>query len=274
MEKDGKTSYLFGSFHMGVPSDDVYPAIRPYFDASKAVITEQAIPEKITKEYRRKACLIHDSALTLDKQLDAERFARIKEALVPTFEKVPTFANLTAEQKDTVIKSIRPICAAPIYVQAKKLKLNINPDDVDDLRDFTLPSLDFSLRNLARKQGKVLGHLESMKSAKLVSCVDSAGIDNLKRMIDGNVTDPFNEMMELVDTYRSGSEESLSTLLDKHQELSSHCLKERNEEWISIMEKHFDKNSPSFFIVGAAHLVGKDNLVTILEKHGYHIKRM
>ena len=51
-------------------------------------------------------------------------------------------------------------------------------------------------------------------------------------------------------------------------------LVDRNRNWLPTLEALFARPKPSFVIVGAAHLVGSDGLLTALRAKGYKVEQM
>ena len=49
---------------------------------------------------------------------------------------------------------------------------------------------------------------------------------------------------------------------------------ERNNNWIPQLEKCLARTTPCMVVVGAAHLVGPDGLLTLLQRKGYKIEQM
>jgi uncharacterized protein YbaP (TraB family) len=54
-------------------------------------------------------------------------------------------------------------------------------------------------------------------------------------------------------------------------ELYQRLLLERNQNWVPQVEKCLTDNAGCFVVVGAAHLIGKDGLPTLLAKKGYKV---
>lgn len=54
-------------------------------------------------------------------------------------------------------------------------------------------------------------------------------------------------------------------------ELYERLLVERNRNWVGPVETCLQKDTPCFVVVGAAHLVGPQSLVALLQKKGYSV---
>ena len=51
-------------------------------------------------------------------------------------------------------------------------------------------------------------------------------------------------------------------------------LLERNQAWLPKLEALFARKGRSFVVVGAAHLVGPDGLLTMLKSKGYTVEQL
>jgi uncharacterized protein YbaP (TraB family) len=48
---------------------------------------------------------------------------------------------------------------------------------------------------------------------------------------------------------------------------------ERNRNWMPQIDSCFAKPQPCLVVVGAAHLVGRDGLLTMLRRKGYRVEQ-
>jgi uncharacterized protein len=56
-------------------------------------------------------------------------------------------------------------------------------------------------------------------------------------------------------------------------ELYARLLVERNANWVESVETCVRQKTSCFVVVGAAHLVGPDSLVAMLQKKGYTVEQ-
>jgi hypothetical protein len=56
-------------------------------------------------------------------------------------------------------------------------------------------------------------------------------------------------------------------------ELYDRLLVERNANWVESVETCVKQKTSCFVVVGAAHLVGPDSLVEMLQKKGYKVEQ-
>ncbi len=82
----------------------------------------------------------------------------------------------------------------------------------------------------------------------------------------------------LIAAWRSGDAEDLGELINEQTDLDPRIreviLIERNRNWIPEIEKHLASDSDVMFLVGAAHLVGEDGVVDLLEEKGYTVLQL
>ncbi len=84
---------------------------------------------------------------------------------------------------------------------------------------------------------------------------------------------------KLLTAWRSGDTQALENLaitpmLKESPELYEFILAERNRNWLPDIEAMLSTPEIEFVLVGALHLAGKDSVLTLLEKAGYHIKQL
>jgi len=89
------------------------------------------------------------------------------------------------------------------------------------------------------------------------------------QMIDGT-----NVLME---EWADGDIAGLTALIDDpelsgSQEMHDAMLLNRNRKWIPEIEAILDEPGTKFIVVGAAHLIGKDSVLKMLENKGYEIE--
>lgn len=85
------------------------------------------------------------------------------------------------------------------------------------------------------------------------------------------------ELKVLVDAWRRGDAAALERILlasfkDYPQAYTS-LVVERNRNWLGQIDACLMQRSPCFVVVGAAHLVGPDGLVVLLQRKGYRVEQ-
>jgi hypothetical protein len=106
---------------------------------------------------------------------------------------------------------------------------------------------------------------ESLQEQMLRSTLDELGMQN-------------KEIGAMVAAWRRGDaamiERDMVRALQKYPAAYQSLIVERNHNWMPQLEKCLARTTPCMVVVGAAHLVGPDGLLTLLQRKGYRIEQM
>jgi uncharacterized protein len=98
----------------------------------------------------------------------------------------------------------------------------------------------------------------------------------LRSTLDELDAQTFN-VKALADAWARGDtkaiEELMLTSMTEFPELHERMMVERNASWVAPVEECFKQQTTCFVVVGAAHLVGPDSLVAMLQKKGYKVEQ-
>tara|TARA_R110000850_G_scaffold145753_1_gene267956 strand:- start:201 stop:1094 length:894 start_codon:yes stop_codon:yes gene_type:complete len=127
----------------------------------------------------------------------------------------------------------------------------------------------------ATKDGKPSRGLETAEFQ--MSCFDELNIEILEELIHEIVEEIEKDdetLDSIIEAWKTGNLEDLDELvvekMAESPELKKVLLTDRNKNWIPEIEKTLTKDHNAMFIVGAAHLVGDDSVIDLLEKKGFH----
>jgi hypothetical protein len=85
-------------------------------------------------------------------------------------------------------------------------------------------------------------------------------------------------MRELTGAWRDGELEELSEKLladfAAFPSLYDSLVVDRNRSWIAPLEQYLRERRRYLVVVGALHLVGPDNVVTLLQRRGHVVTRL
>jgi uncharacterized protein YbaP (TraB family) len=86
-------------------------------------------------------------------------------------------------------------------------------------------------------------------------------------------------MDDMIAAWRIGDNDALSELfvadmLEQAPEIYDSLLKQRNLNWLPQLEDMLESPEIEFVLVGAAHLVGPDGLLAMLQAKGYQISQL
>jgi len=85
------------------------------------------------------------------------------------------------------------------------------------------------------------------------------------------------ELARTVSAWRRGDaaaiERDVLSSFKKYPAAYQSLIVERNNNWMPQLEKCLGRTTPCMVVVGAAHLVGPDGLLTLLQRKGYRIEQ-
>jgi uncharacterized protein YbaP (TraB family) len=86
-----------------------------------------------------------------------------------------------------------------------------------------------------------------------------------------------NSVAAMINAWKTGDAAALEKMslssFDGYRGAFSSLIVERNNNWVPQIEACMAKPQPCFVVVGAAHLIGPDGLLTLLKKKGYKIEQ-
>ncbi|MEQ8926702.1 MAG: TraB/GumN family protein [Fulvivirga sp.] len=85
--------------------------------------------------------------------------------------------------------------------------------------------------------------------------------------------DGKEDFTKMIDAYKKQDIVALKKFMTdspEYEKFEDLLINDRNEDWISKIEKHA-KEKPTFFAVGALHLAGDNGVIKLLEKEGYKV---
>jgi len=145
---------------------------------------------------------------------------------------------------------------------------------------FTPQGVDAYFNGRAMGDGKPVGELEPIDAQ--IGFIANMGEGNESEFIMLSLEDMKEisvSMEQMLSAWRRGDNGQLAELFvddmkEQHPPLYKSLLLDRNNNWMPIIEGMFKEEGTEFVLVGAAHLVGEDGLLSLLEKKGYEISRV
>jgi uncharacterized protein len=146
------------------------------------------------------------------------------------------------------------------------------------------PPMDSVLHERAKSAGKKIVFLESIES-QIAAIEPFATAADIRALLD-NLAYGRKQSLLLSETYVSGDDAKLSAMFDdktlwiaagrdpaRFGEFLEATLSRRNRAWIPLLEQ-LATDGGAFVAVGAAHLVGPDNVLDLLRARGFTSTRM
>lgn len=250
VEKDGKTSYLIGTWHSGVDAEKQLPAaVWDALAAAKTFAMEMDPADPLTLTAHKRT-----DGTTLEDELGVEYWARLESLVGPSAQSMRGMKTF----------------GVVMMLQFKDLPKTV--------------SMDVAFASKAKEQHKQIVFLEpaSLQIKLLEKWVDTRV---LKQLVDDY--DASKHMLEdAMVAYMIGDDASLSSLVMPRdsmreagftdaeiEEAAAGMIYDRNAAWIAKLEGMFAAGD-AFVAVGAGHLIGTKSVVEMLEAKGYKITRL
>lgn len=242
-------TYLFGTVHVGIDAD-------------------KDLPPTVWKAFSDSPCFVMEAD-----QSEIEPRALMAMAKLPPGEKLAdkvskdAWTKIETDLKDSVPKDLlahaKPWFVTILYMQR------------------TMPEgrpMDGVFLERAEALKKQVHFLEHWQEA-IDAFARSTDAEDLEDVVL-HEDEASAEMRELVQAYATGEEQKIAQVLDRinretpgGEAKMDVLLKERNELWFPRLTQSI-VGARCFVAVGAAHLVGKDNLRRRLEASGYKLRRI
>lgn len=255
VEGQGRQAWLVGSLHLLTP--DFYPlpaALEQAFAASDVLMEEidmaDASDSQLAGAVLTKA--MNPKGSTLSSQLS-------KETLTDLTAYLPK-VGLTVD----LLQAMKPWMVA-ITIQTLALQTaGFDPTF----------GIDKHFHDAAKRAGKRLLPLET--AIEQLDFLDSLSPKTQDLMLRDSIRGAQTnntEIAAIAAAWRSGDAAALEKLAlsDRHQapEVYETLLAGRNRRWIPKIEACMQANRSCYIVVGAAHLVGPDSVVALMQARGY-----
>jgi uncharacterized protein YbaP (TraB family) len=259
VEAGPKVLYLAGSVH--ALSADVYPlapAFERAFAASGTLVEEIDLAE---------AESLSSAPMLLSKgmYLDGRRFDAVVSK--ETSALVATRVQASGLPVD-MIQAMKPwmVMLTITALEAQKAGL-----------DASL-GLDKHFFDRAKAAGKPIVGLETAESQiDRLDRMPNALQEQLLRSALKEIDTERDSLKTIVTAWRQGDtasiEKSLLSAFTEYPAVYKSLLVERNHNWIPQIDACLARSQPCLVVVGAAHLVGPDGLLTLLRRKGYRVEQ-
>lgn len=255
---DDSAIWLFGSFHL-LPEDavwrtELFDAVLA--DADQVVFETDIRPEaaaQVGAEAYVRGIYVDGTLLTdvLDETIEAQLRQTAAEINLPV----------------GMVQAMKPWLAAnTISVQAMAGK-GFAAEGVELLLlpELTEERLVF-LETGSEQLDVLAGSSEDEQIAMLVATLDQ--LDELPKLMDKMLKSWIRGTPDQMgDVFLTGMGNFEAAFLER-------LLYARNRNWIAPLEAMLDANSENLVVVGAAHLIGEDSVLALLEEAGYEIERI
>ncbi len=251
------TVYLAGSLHL--LAKDYYPlspALESAFTSSTLLVEEVDFGEMM--EPASQLEMLKRGMLPADQSLD-DVIGKETLALV---EKRFAALGLPLEP----LKRFKPWLLAITLLGQEWQKAGFNAE----------LGLDRHFYDRARRDGKSVQGLETV--AFQIAQFDSLTPAEQERMLESTIREADAQLAaltEIANAWRTGDTATIERIMVREMkeepQVYQRLLVDRNRNWLPAIEALFARPTPSFVVVGAAHLVGADGLLAMLTARGYTV---
>ena len=259
---EGRTNamYLFGSIHF--LKKDFYPLPQPIEEAykqSQIVVLEADLGENTSPEAQMKMLQSGKAAEgeTLKDVLSKETYAKLEAHLTESGLPIAIFDPL------------RPWMVAVALVSAEIMKLGYNPEDGVDKYFF----------GKVKEDKKEMVHLETLDfQLGLFTSLTKQEQDAMLRETLQEVSNFKQHLQGIIEAWRTGDTQALEKFMLEamrdYPQLHKKLLTDRNKLWVDKLQKLHASGKTVFVVVGAAHLVGKDSVIDLLNAKGLKARQL
>jgi len=252
------TAWLLGSIHIG--SKDMYPLpkeMEDAFESSAALLVEIDIGHVDMQKMQ---------AMIMDKGMYKGDDVIWNHVSPETRKSVEQFCAKFGVPVEGFAK-MKPWMLSIVAALLPMSKMGMDPslgidkhflDKAGDKRVVEIESADWQF-NL------VSGFSDEMQEKFLVSATEDAAA--------------MQERLKTIQAlWSSGDSEKMDTMLHETShapsQISKMMLEDRNPHMADVAEQFLKGKDRAFMVVGAAHMVGKDGVVSILQKRGYKVEQV
>ena len=259
VQSGSKLVYLAGSVH--ALSADAYP-LSPAFE--RAFADSDTLVEEIDLA-EAETLTAAPALLAKGMYLDGRRF----DSMVSK----ETAAMVTARLKESglpveMFQVMKPWLVMLTIAALEAQKAGLDPN----------LGLDKHFYDRAKAAGKTIVGLETAESQ--IDRLDKMSDTLQEQLLRSSLSEAEtarNSLKSIVQAWRRGESAALEkTLLSDFTQYPAayrSLIVERNQNWIPQIDACLARPSPCLVVVGAAHLVGPDGLLTLLQRKGYRIEQ-
>jgi uncharacterized protein YbaP (TraB family) len=259
--KGNSTVYLVGSVHL--LTKDFYPlpaALETAFASSDLLVEEVDYGEALASQMQILTRAILPNGQSLDTVLTRDTLALVNKRLAQ-----PAGLPLPAQ----VLKQLKPWMLAVTLLEAEWAKAGFDAE----------LGLDKHFYDRAMREKKTVRGLETAEFQ--ISRLDELPMPLQDRFLAETLKDIDAELASissLVAAWKNGDVDTIERLtmedLKEEPVIYERLLVERNRNWLPQIEALFARPTSTLVVVGAAHLVGPDGLLKMLQGKGYKIDQL
>ena len=265
-----KPSFLLGTYHLA-PSTfaDSIPGFRQAFQSSDQVCGEldMELMQSPSEMMKLQAAMMMPEGKTIQDLLTKEELQELNAFMTDILG-----VNLENPLMGAQLGKMNPAALTTQFSVAMYLKKN----QIQNINDY----IDTYVQKIAKEQGKKVIGFETVddqikalflsqtleRQKQLMMCMvrnKDYQIQLSDDLVKAYFTQNLDQIYEVTDM-------KLNDECDSTPEEEAALIYDRNENWVKSMPGIM-KSTPTFFAVGAAHLVGEKGLLNLLRNNGYQV---
>jgi uncharacterized protein YbaP (TraB family) len=257
--KDDDFVYIGGTIHILPPSEFPLPSeFNQAYNHTDSLVLETKLPDEsdVQLQMQMMQAMMYSNGKSLKTVLSKRTYKKLQDHIADLGVDIAMFESF----KPGALMSMLAM------LEAQKAQLSGEGVDVyftqkakaDSRKVAYLESAEFQINMLANL-GK--GHEDQFIKA------------NLKQLHD------FKPMfLKMIKAWRAGNTDKLIKLAIKPMQEDPKSFKvmltDRNRNWVPHIEAMFHDADKEFVLVGVAHLVGTDNVLSLLKRKGYQVSKL
>ena len=139
--------------------------------------------------------------------------------------------------------------------------------------------VEITLRDNFTTRGKSVGELES--NLQQLGFFDTLPETAQRQLLEGSIDQPdamTKEFRGMLAAWSRGDVQDIAKTFNRDlsasPELQDALIKRRNANWTKWIEQRMTQPGQVMIAVGAGHLAGPDSVIALLERDGYHVRRV
>ncbi len=245
-----KPSYIFGTIHM-LPEDKYFftDKMQAALTSSDVLALEVDMDVPLAEQMKIAGEMIMPDGKTWADYMTADEYALVKSAFVDSLG--------FKEKKVDKYSKIKPIYVSGLILSELLGKVKMYEKE---------------LTSLAKKEKKTIIGLETFQEQmEIVGSIPLEDqIQDLKTTTASMVRD-YNEMLDAYVSQNLAELEKVTKNDEGFDKMEAKLLTERNDRWIKAIQEKL-ASTPTFYAVGAMHLVGEKGLLEQLKAAGYSVE--
>lgn len=251
IEKDGKTTYAFGTIHTGVDADArLPPAVWAKVEAAPAFAMETDLSDPVI------ASMLQCVQCSLQRDLGGADYAKLEQLLgKPIVNRIDGMKPMVA----ATMLAMRGLPSTPQMDTALLARARAHDARIVYLE----PAAD---------QAAMLERQMNLKALHMMIDDPDGTLDSTKKLLAAYIAGDDAAMLAVND---DGKRQALAHgyTSDEYDAAQEDMLYRRNAAWIAPIEQLHARGG-GFLAVGALHLIGPRSVLELLAQRGYKITRM